>query len=160
VLLTSADKEATSGLEALVRRYSGFAVVVGKAGADAVSRLCPAGTAILDLEGLKTRGWFDVSSLSLGGRGLAPAAYRVEWAEKTVLFSGRIPVKPSVPGMEELIREVTGPGGSLPAYRQALDQLENVDPALWLPAVPVHGQNANLYDRDWAKVIEQNRQAL
>jgi hypothetical protein len=33
-----------------------------------------------------------------------------------------------------------------------------VTPDLWLPAVPVHGQNANLYDRDWENVLGQNRQ--
>jgi hypothetical protein len=31
-----------------------------------------------------------------------------------------------------------------------------VNPDLWLPAVPIHGQNANLYDQDWAKVVAQN----
>ena len=42
-------------------------------------------------------------------------------------------------------------------YLRALDRLAEVTPDLWLPAVPVHGQNANLYDRDWDKVLEQNR---
>jgi hypothetical protein len=27
---------------------------------------------------------------------------------------------------------------------------------LWLPAVPTHGQNANLYDPDWNREIEEN----
>jgi hypothetical protein len=39
-----------------------------------------------------------------------------------------------------------------------LAALAGVAPDLWLPAVPVHGQNANLYDDDWARVLEQNRQ--
>ena len=30
--------------------------------------------------------------------------------------------------------------------------------SLWLPGVPVHGQNANLYDDDWVKVLTRNRQ--
>jgi glyoxylase-like metal-dependent hydrolase (beta-lactamase superfamily II) len=156
VLLTSADPEATAGLAALARA-TGCKVVAGKAGLEAVRRLCPAGAELLDGEGLQKARWLDVRVLPLGGRGVAPLAYRLRWGGKTVLVSGGIPVKPSVPSAEQVVREVAGPGGSAAEYLRSLDRLAEVTPDLWLPAVPVHGQNANLYDRDWEKVLEQNR---
>lgn len=81
----------------------------------------------------------------------------MRWGNKTVLFSGRVPVKFSPPAIQQLLRELTGPGGSIVDYQRSLDQLEQLRPDLWLPAVPVHGQNANLYDRDWETVLAQNR---
>jgi hypothetical protein len=59
--------------------------------------------------------------------------------------------------MMELMRDLTGPGGSRELYLQSIEKLGGLYPDLWLPAVPVHGQNANLYDRDWEKVLEMNR---
>jgi glyoxylase-like metal-dependent hydrolase (beta-lactamase superfamily II) len=155
VLLTSAGKEATAGLAALVRD-SGCQVVGPEAGLEEVRRLCPAGTRLLGDGDLTTAGWFEVRSIPLQGRGVAPVAYELRRAGKTVLVSGRIPVKLSLPEAERLVSEVTGPG----EYRKSLDRLAEVRPDLWLPAVPVYGQNANLYDDDWMKVIEQNRQPL
>ncbi len=157
VLLTSAGEGATAGLAALVRS-SGCQVVAPRAGLDAIRRLCPPGTRVLSDGDLATSGWFDVRPIPLEGRGLAPMAYEVRWAGKTVLVSGRIPVKLSLPEAERLVGEVNGPHGSPEGYRKSLDRLAEVHPALWLPAVPVHGQNANLYDDDWAKVLGQNRQ--
>ncbi len=157
VLLTSAGAEATGGLAALVRG-SGCRVVAPKAGLEAVRRLCPGGTVVLAGDDLEKAGWFEVRVLPLGGRGVAPVAYRLRWAGKTVLLSGRVPEKLAAPTAERVLREVAGPGGSVAEYRKSLDRLGPVNPDLWLPAVPVNGQNANLYDQDWAKVIAQNRQ--
>jgi hypothetical protein len=155
--LTSAGAEATGGLAELVKN-SGCRVVAPRAGLDAVRRLCPDGTDILTEDDLEKAGWFEVQALPLGGRGVAPLAYRLRWAGKTVLVSGRIPEKLAAPTAEQVLRDVAGPGGSVEEYRKSLDRLEPVKPDLWLPAVPVHGQNANLYDQDWAKVVAQNRE--
>jgi hypothetical protein len=111
-------------------------------------------------EDLAERGWFDVRPIALQGRGLAPAAYEIQWAGKTVLLSGRIPTKLSLPEGERLVSDVAGPGGDVEQYRQSLDRLAKVRPALWLPAVPVYGQNANLYDDEWEKVLSKNRQVF
>jgi glyoxylase-like metal-dependent hydrolase (beta-lactamase superfamily II) len=159
VLLTSAGAGATGGLAELVKT-SGCRVVAPRAGVDAVRRLCPGGTDILTEDDLEKAGWFDVQALPLGGRGVAPLAYRLRWAGKTVLVSGRIPEKLADSTAEQVLREVAGPGGSVEEYRKSLDRLEPVNPDLWLPAVPVHGQNANLYDQDWAKVVARNREML
>jgi hypothetical protein len=159
VLLTSAARAATAGLDALVR-HAGCSVVAPKAGLEEVRRLCPAGTKLLTEEDLTGAGWFEVEAIPLGGRGVAPLAYRLRWAGKTVLVSGRIPVKAAVPALEELTRDVGRPGGSVADYLKSLERLGRVKPDLWLPAVPIYGQNANLYDRAWAEVLEDNRKTV
>ncbi len=60
----------------------------------------------------------------------------------------------------QLIAEVNGPGGDYMAYLKSLEQLKELRPDLWLPATPVHGQTASLYDRDWDNVIQRNMEAL
>jgi glyoxylase-like metal-dependent hydrolase (beta-lactamase superfamily II) len=157
VLLTSADKETTAGLETLVRR-TGCKVVAPRAGYDAVARLVPTGTEILSEEDVKSRNWLDLHPIPLAGRGLAPVAYLLRHADRKVLLPGRIPTKPSVPALDRLMDEVRDRDGSA-AYLRSLDELAKLKPDLWLPAVPVEGQNANLYDGDWAKVLTRNRQA-
>lgn len=156
VLLTSAGGEATGGLAAVVKD-AGCKVVAPTAAHDAVRKLVPEGTAIVGEADLEAAGWFDVRMISLMGRGVSPAAYKLRWAGKTVLVSGRIPTKVSNPAAEQLMRDVTGPGRNPREYLIALDRLREVAPDLWLPAVPVHGQNANLYDFDWVEVLESNR---
>jgi glyoxylase-like metal-dependent hydrolase (beta-lactamase superfamily II) len=159
VLLTSAGAEATAGLAELVRD-TGCQVVAARAAIEEVRRLCPGGVQVVPAEDLGERGWFDVRTILLGGRGLAPVAYEVRWAGKTVLFSGRIPVRLGETTAPQLLSDLAGPGGRADQYVSALDRLGQLRPALWLPAVPVHGQNANLYDDDWQKVLDANRQAV
>jgi glyoxylase-like metal-dependent hydrolase (beta-lactamase superfamily II) len=159
VLLTSADERATSGLKALVRD-SACRVVAPGAGLDTVRRLCPVGTRVLTEKEFEKSGWLDVQAIPLEGRGLAPLAYRVRWKGKVVLVSGRIPVRVSNPSVEELLGELTAGSARIKQYRRSLDRLADVKPDLWLPAVPVNGQNANLYDQDWEKVLSQNARII
>lgn len=159
VLLTAAGGEGTTGLAALVRD-AGCTVVGPKAGLDDVRRLCPPGTRVLADDEPGRRGWFDVLAIPLGGLGPAAAAYRVRWAGKTVLVSGRIPVKLTDATVEKLMSDVQGPNGSAPKYRASLDRLAEVAPDLWLTAVPVDGQNAFVYDDDWATLLVRHRQLM
>ena len=62
--------------------------------------------------------------------------------------------------MQELVEVRRGQHGDATTYGYALSRLDQVNPDLWLPARPVHGQNANLYDQRWRVVIEQNRDAI
>lgn len=162
VFLTSADKEATAGLAALVKS-DGSAVVVRADGVEAVRGRLPEGARVLAAEGIVAKGADapfappGLRVLRLDGRGTAPAGYALRWANKNVLLSGRVPAKPAVESAEEAVRAVTGPGGDARAYLRSLARLAQEAPDVWLPAVPVHGQNANLYDRDWEKVLAQNR---
>jgi metallo-beta-lactamase class B len=158
VLLTSIDPRAIAGLEPLVRQ-TGCKVVVSKAGVDTVTRRCPTGTEILHEDDLKSRDWLKVRAISLDGRGEAPLAYEVRWAEKTVLLTGPIPVKPGAEALEKLQREGQTPD-QIARYVKSLDELAKLAPQLWLPVVPIEGQNANLYDREWERVLTRNKQAM
>jgi glyoxylase-like metal-dependent hydrolase (beta-lactamase superfamily II) len=159
VLPTSADEEAIAGLPALVE-HTGCAVVASRAGMEDFRRRCPAGTRVLTEEELEQSGWFDVKAIPLQGHGKAPVAYEVQWAGRTILVSGRIPVKLDWPTGQQLLSDLTGPNGKVDDYWKSLRRLADVKPNLWLPAVPLHGQNANLYDDDWEKVLAQNRQLI
>jgi metallo-beta-lactamase class B len=159
VILTSADERATAGLAALVKG-SGCRIVAPKAGVEEVRRLCPAGVAVLTAEDLEKGGGFEVRAIPLGGRGLAPVAYRLRWAGKTVLVTGRIPEKKPRLEIENLRRALGGDSTRREQYAAALDRLAPVAPDLWLPAVPVDGQNANVYDREWAETLAANREVL
>jgi hypothetical protein len=109
---------------------------------------------------LEAAGWFDVRVIPLGGRGTSPVAYRLRWGGKTVLVPGRIPTRLTPPVSDELLRDVPGTGDYRRDYLRALDRLHDAAPNLWLPAAPVHGQNANLYDSDWQDVLQSNRRLL
>lgn len=159
VLLTSADKTATAGLPALVQSTH-CSVVAPEAGLAAVRQICPDGTTIISAAELAKLNWFEVSVIRLRGRGIAPQAFNIRWAGKTVLVSGRIPVKMSQETLLQLMQEFIGPGDRTADYLKSVESLRRIEPGLWLPAVPVHGQNANLYDRDWEDVLTENRQIL
>jgi glyoxylase-like metal-dependent hydrolase (beta-lactamase superfamily II) len=155
VILTDAGPPATSGLGEFVRATK-CRVVVPKAGLDSVRRLCPEGTELLTEDDLAKAGWFEVRPITLSGRGIAPVAYEVRCAERTVLFSGRIPVRLETQPTLDLIRDVPRTEDGREAYRQSLGQLRQRRPDLWLPAIPVNGQNANLYDNEWVEVLAAN----
>ena len=54
---------------------------------------CPTGTVLLPAAELPGRGWFKVTPIPLHRRGFGPMAYLLDWAGKTVLLTGRTPVK-------------------------------------------------------------------
>jgi hypothetical protein len=141
-------------------------VVVSPAGLPRIKDLCPAGTVVVSAEDLPRRGWFEVKPIQLRGRGLAPIAYQLSWAKKTLLFSGRIPIKVDqsvkldVSEVKVLLKDFASGGGNRNDYAASLDLLLPLQPDLWLPAVPVDGQNANLYDTEWEEIIASNRAVL
>ena len=155
VLLTSTDARATAGLAALVQRTH-CQVIAPRAGLEDIRRLCPAGTKVLSEEDLPARDWFGVQMIPVAGRGRAPLAYLLSWAGKTVLVSGRILTKMDPITLEPLRRDLKALGGDARLYRDMLRRLTKLKPDLWLPAVPVHGQNANLYDDDWLTILDEN----
>jgi hydroxyacylglutathione hydrolase len=155
VFLTSADGDATAGLDAVVRS-AGCKVVAPRAGLDTVRKACPPETEILTEDDLQKHQWFEGEAIPLQGRGVAPLAYRVQWAGKTVLLTGRIPVKLNAATGPQLLREVAGRPDNIGGYLRSLTTLRELKPELWLPATPVHGQNANVYGDDWSEVLRQN----
>jgi glyoxylase-like metal-dependent hydrolase (beta-lactamase superfamily II) len=159
VVLTSCDPDALAGLQALVQK-TGCKVVAPAAGRQAVPDFCRRGATVLTEGELERAGWFPVRAVPLGGRGVAPVAYVLRWRNKTVLISGRIPIKLTPPTAEQLIRSLVEPGGSTEHYLQALGRLGDLRPDLWLPLVPEGGQNANLYGGDWAETLSANEQLV
>jgi len=157
VVLTSVGSDAMSGLARLVQA-AGCRVYAPTADVEAVRRACPTGTVVAAAAELEKAG-LDVTAIPLGGLGQSPTAYRVRWKGKTVLVSGRVPGKLENGEIAvALMREITAARGGVAEYLRSIDRLAQETPDLWLPAVPVHGQNANLYDRDWESVLERNRE--
>ena len=155
VLLTSCDLASTAGLKDLVQACHPE-VVVSPAGLEKVKESCPPGTAILSAEELPARGWFEVTPMPLRGRGTAPIAYRVRWAGKTVLFSGRIPISAKPQTDAALFSDISKSREATLDYLVSVYRLGDPKPDLWLPAVPVDGQNANLYDNEWQDILADN----
>jgi hypothetical protein len=73
-----------------------------------------------------------------------------------VLFSGRIPVKIDHDESERLTQDLVRSREDLRDYFACLTRLNGMKIDVWLPATPTCGQNANLYDGDWRRVIEDN----
>jgi glyoxylase-like metal-dependent hydrolase (beta-lactamase superfamily II) len=155
VLLTSCDPGATAGLKELVAACHPL-VVVSAAGLGAVRGTCPPGTTLLAAEQLPSRGWFEVTPVRLRGRGTAPMAYRLRWAGKTVLFAGRIPMRVQPQSEAALLAELSGSREATLDYLASVYRLGEPKPDLWLPGVPVDGQNANLYDSEWPDILADN----
>jgi hypothetical protein len=107
---------------------------------------------------LSAKEWFTVNTVALSGRGLAPVAYQLSWADRTVLFSGRLPIKRQSSAVDSLFQEFSEVPASHKDYADSLDRLAGLKPDLWLPGAPVDGQNANLYGPEWEEIIEANRQ--
>jgi glyoxylase-like metal-dependent hydrolase (beta-lactamase superfamily II) len=155
VLLTSCNPVATTGLEEIIKKW--HPQVVAEPGSfEKLTASCPAGTVFLSAWELPERGWFTVTPISLDGRGDEAIAYQLSWGGKSVLFSGRIPIKVSYDAQELLVADLASPKGDVRGYFTSLTRLQKLRPDLWLPTVPVDGQNANLYDTDWERTIEDN----
>ena len=155
VLLTSCDPASTAGLNDLVEECHPM-VFVSPAGLQKVKESCPPGTAIFSTEDLSARGWFAVTPIPLHGRGVAATAYRFRWHGKTVLCAGRIPIEPDAETGAALFSDISKSKNATLDYLVSVYRLTDPKPDLWLPAVPVNGQNANLYDNEWQNILTEN----
>ncbi len=160
VLLTACGPRETAGLRQVVEVWHPR-IVAARAGIPALRSSCPAGTEFLPADELAAWAGYPVATVPVAGRGVSPVAYRVEIGGKAVLFSGRIPVRISQESGERLIADLLAPPGNVRDYFASMIRLhEAATPDLWLPAAPTHDQNANLYDDQWNREIEQNLQVL
>jgi glyoxylase-like metal-dependent hydrolase (beta-lactamase superfamily II) len=155
VLLTSGDPEETAGLAELVEK-SHCQVVASASAWEKLKTAYPAGTIAVAPDDLTTKGWFGVTPIPLGGRGTGPVAYLIPWGGKSILFTGRIPIKVTPASWEKLLGDLAQGRDKVDEYRAALRRLSELKPALWLPAFPTDGQNANLYGNEWAKLLADN----
>jgi hypothetical protein len=159
VLLTSYVSEDLAGLRSLTMP-GGFKVVASEAGKNAVRNVCQPGTPIISCRDLESTADFPVQTFYLGGRGLEETAYLVEWHGKRILFTGRIPIKPSRSSEESLFLDKSKQRVRPSRYQQALDSLLSVKPDLWLPVIPMNGQNANLYEDEWRDILTANKRLI
>ena len=53
-------------------------------------------------------------------------------------------------------RGPTGGQGDIREYQASLERLRKISPRLWLPAEPIEGQNATLYDNAWLQMLQDN----
>jgi glyoxylase-like metal-dependent hydrolase (beta-lactamase superfamily II) len=159
ILLTSYEPDSLSGLRSLAV-LGGFKVVTSEAGKSAVKEACPPGMPILLSRDFEAAADFPVRTLSLGGRGLEETACVAGWQGKRVLFTGRIPLKPSRSSEEALFVDKSKKQINPSRYLQSLDALSSIKPDLWLPLHPQHGQNANLYDDEWRDILKANERLI
>ena len=159
VLLTSCDAAETGGLDELVAKHHPT-VVAAPAGLPALAGSGRKLGVFLSADQLPGKGWFPVSPILLDGRGEGPIAYRFPWSGKTVLCTGRIPIKIDQEAGVALFADFQNGNGDVTGYLESLARLASVKPDLWLPAVPTNGQNANLYDTDWTRLLDDNRTGI
>ena len=152
VLLTSCGDDATSGLPALVEKTD-CQVVSSESGVAMLRRLGLPDTRLLSLETPRAAGWIDFNAFPLADLRPAAMAYIIEWAGKTVLVSGRMPVQESTADLEALTQALAERTDDIDAYRKSLYRLLKVEPDLWLPAKPLHGRNANCYSEEWQDLV-------
>lgn len=159
ILMTSAASEASSGLAEVVRQTK-CRVVVPKAALDIFRQRFPEEINWLTEQDLTSIGDFSTRAIPIDGPHGASLAYLIRADEKSILISGHIPVRPSASSIGELHRLLKSRTDGLTEYLKSLGKFSNLRPDLWLPAIPIQGRNANLYDTEWQELLEQNRQAF
>ena len=159
VLLTSCGYESTSGLRDLVQE-TGCTVVAPQAGLETLRRLCPQAVAVRAAEALAADPWFPMVVVPLLGLDAPAAAYAVRWHCRTFVVTGAEPAKTTFEQTMDLARSTPWRGKDPALFRQSLQALVTLAPDLWLPSVPINGQNANVYGEDWRRVLRANREAL
>src|SRR5207248_1203869 len=132
-------EQETAGLKELLARGQPR-IFASPEGLDAVKAMCPPGTVVLSTVELKDKGGLSVTPIPLAGRGIAPVAYLLQWSNKSVLISGRIPVLIDQDSREELLSKLMNSKSNAIAYIESIQRLVNVQPDLWLPAVSINGQ--------------------
>ena len=152
VLLTSCDRDVISGLRALYAK-TGCQIIASDACRQTLKKSISESINLGKDSDLTA--WFQVRSLHLPGPGPGATAYLLNWHNKQVLISGRIPIKASRAAQEALLQSLSEKGDP-ENYRQALQTLRSVKPDLWLPLVASNGQNANLYDHEWQEILDLN----
>lgn len=159
VLVTSTAPQALSGLHALVAATR-CTVVAPAEGFDVVARACPEGTAILDAASLASAGWFPVEVVPVRGLPFAGTAYLLPWAGRTVAFTGALPLRTRLDWGLGVFPPLPSEGVALDPCLATLEALRRYEADVWLPALPMCGQNAHVYDGDWVRTLDANAAAL
>ena len=160
VVVTSCDPESSGGLLRLVQKYDPL-VFLPQDGLPVLRDQLPDNTRIVVSETFNEGTEWPFDTIPVSGLGVAPIAYMLKQNGKQVLISGRIPTRLDNRNQrQEFLRDVRASRGGTAAYLDSIDLLEQLQPDIWLPNRSVNGQNANLYDDQWRKVLERNRNTI
>ncbi len=159
VLLTACREREIAGLKKLVEDTQA-SVYVAEAGMELIRSQCPSGTAVLSTKELDKSQLPAVTPVELGRSDTTLIAYVMRSSGKTILISSTIPTggNPTMAG--ELISRSEKSSLTPSDFVNVLRRLLQIQPNLWLPAVPLNGQNANLYDEQWKSVLGKDYDAL
>ena len=83
-----------------------------------------------------------------------PRNITFEWTNRQ---TGKKTISGLQPQLDDLINELGASQAASESYREMLQKLSDLSPDIWLPALPLTGQIANLYDDDWQTMIKENR---
>ena len=155
VVVTDPAPESNGGLAA-VEEKTACRVIASESAWDEIRAFCPSATLLNAEEAEAVFGWLPLEPISVRGFDGPRAAFVTQWQEKQILLSGRTPLKITTEVMKELDAIEFDPA----RFQPALLRLQVLQPDLWLPSRPVHGQNANLYGTDWQEILRQNRLSL
>jgi glyoxylase-like metal-dependent hydrolase (beta-lactamase superfamily II) len=159
VLLTACGEREIAGLKKLVEDTQA-SVYVAEPEMELIRSQCPSGTVVLSTKDLDKSQLPAVTPVELGRPGTTLIAYVLQSSGKTILISSTIPTGGNRTVVGELISR-SGKSSLTPSdFVNVLRRLLQFKPDLWLPAVPVNGQNANLYDEEWKSVLGKDYDAV
>lgn len=163
VLLTSVDERFSSGVNSLpsqtriVSSRDGVAESANEFG-KASLRL---GGALVETIPLTENGRSAYVVMISGRRLLltpdVPRNVAVIWRDRA---NGAPRLSSLEPQANDLITELAASTEAMDRYENALEKIRTPFPDVWLPAVPMSGQNANLYSDQWRFVMLGNERAI
>lgn len=168
ILLTSLDEANRSGLESF---SPSIAVMVPGGDSKVLNRSKPVDS--MNIESLEQLVSPSIEVIAMSDGGQAANAYSFQMGSKRVLLTPSVPrnvnldwvvrksgvAKPSLiqPQASELGKLLHASIQDCENYERSLNVLEQLKPDIWLPSMPLTGQNANLYDESWERTIAANR---
>jgi glyoxylase-like metal-dependent hydrolase (beta-lactamase superfamily II) len=159
ILLTSLDSSATSGVRGVVES-TGAKILTAKSLLAEARRLLPAGPTVEDADGFARDAKLDLRAIPLRGLTVATTALVLKTSGKTVLFTGRAPIVADRAATTRLLTDLSSSRDNAIDYLASIQSLADVKPDVWLPLLPSDGQNANLYEGEWAAIVGLNDRAV
>jgi len=163
VLLTSDQEACRSGLASLITAPQVVAPP------SVWESLRASGVAVVSPQELSDKFTFPITTISLQ----ETLCFSFSIRKKQVLVTSNVPrhislewtnrqnnrktVSDLQPQSNALLTELAASSAVSQSYLESLQQLANFSPNVWLPLMPLTGQNANLYDDDWQTIIESNQ---
>ncbi|MBI1310198.1 MBL fold metallo-hydrolase [bacterium] len=155
VILTGTTPTLVAGLSSVVNA-TGCRIIAAESARADVERLCANAAFTLSEDLPEQLAWLNLERIPVLGFGSERSAWLLNREGKRILFSGLAPLLvPSDPANDWYLTPL-----DLPEGLRSLHRLAGTRPQIWLPARPNHGQNANLYGRDWTDTLNQSRMSL